>query len=431
MAEPAPIAPDRGNVVAWLRRRPLDVATAVLLVALGIQALVKRGGEWNDVFVAAGGRLIAGEDLFVSGYLYPPFMALVAAPLSYLPPMASRAVWFVGSAVAMVVMLRAAWRLANGPAIADVTTWPRRELVAGAAGIACGLTYILNAFAHQQVDVMIGALMLVGCVRLLAGRAVAGAEWFGVAAACKAAPLLWAPYLLLRGRVMAAILAGTVAIGVNALPDLVASPSGGGTWLGHWVTRIVLPTQRLDQALGTWGSELVYNQSLGGTTQRLLNTALERRDGKVAVVERPRFDPSTVKIVYAVLLGLMLLVSVVVAARASPVPIGAAQVPPAVFEFGIVITLILLMSPMSSPAHFGTLVLPGLCLARVAFIDRDRTVAALVTASAAIAVLANLDLVGRTVYMALLWSGCLTASTLLLWLGCVLVLARSGGRARA
>jgi hypothetical protein len=431
MAEPARTASEPAGLLAWLRERPLDVGAAILLAALAISVLLKRSeGEWNAVFVSAGRRLLAGGDIFEDGYLYPPFMALVAAPLSYLPPLASRALWFVASAVAMIVMLRLAWRLANGPAVADVWNWPRRELIAAAAGTLCGLTYILNAFAHEQVDVVIGALMMVGCLRLLAGRNAAGAEWLGVAAACKATPLLWAPYLLLRRRFVAGVLVGTVALGVNVLPDLVATPPGGGTWLERWVVRFVLPTQQWGAALGTWGSELIYNQSLGGTTQRLLNTALEKRDGKIVVAERPRFAPATAKLGYLLLLGLMLMVSVAAAARAPPAPVGAAQVQPIVFEFGIVMTLMLLMSPMSSPAHFGILVLPGFCLARVALVDRDRWIGALVAAAAAISALCNLDLVGRTVYMTLLWSGALTAVTLLLWLGCVLALVRIGGRAK-
>jgi hypothetical protein len=431
MAEPTRLAPEPARGLAIIRERPLEIATGILLVALAVSVLVKRSeGEWNGVYVSAGRKLLAGGDIFEGGYLYPPFMALVAAPLSYLPPYASRAIWFVASAVAMIVMLRAAWRLAHGPAVADIRHWPRRELVAAAVGTLCGMTYILNAFAHQQTDVMIGALMMVGCLRLLAGRNAAGAEWLGIAAACKATPLLWAPYLLLRRRFMAGVLVGTVAVGLNVLPDLVASPPGGGTWLERWVTRFVLPKQQWGTALGTWSSELVYNQSLGGTTQRLINTALEKRDGKVVVVERPRLDPPAVKRGYFVLLGILLAISVTAAARAPPAAAGSAGIPPMAFELGIVMMLMLLMSPMSSPAHFGTLVLPGLCLARVALIDRDRLIGALVAAAAAITALCNLDLVGHTVYMTLLWSGAPTVVTLLLWLGCVLALARIRERAK-
>lgn len=423
MAEPTRLAPEPARGLALVRERPLEAATGVLLVALAVSVLVKRSeGEWNGVYVAAGRKLLEGGDIFEPAYLYPPFMALVAAPLSYLPPLASRAIWFAASAVAMIVMLRAAWRLAHGPAVADIRHWPRRELVAAAVGTLCGMTYILNAFAHQQTDVIIGALMMVGCLRLLAGRNAAGAEWLGIAAACKATPLLWAPYLLLRRRFIAGVLVGTVAVGLNVLPDLVASPPGGGTWLERWVTRFVLPNQQWNTALGSWGSELIYNQSLGGTMQRLINTALEKRDGKVVVVERPRLDPPAVKRGYFVLLGIILMISVAVAARAPPAAAGAARVPPMVFEFGIVMTLMLLMSPMSSPAHFGTLVLPGLCLARVALIDRDRLIGALVAGAAVVTALCNLDLVGHTVYTTLLWSGALTMVTLLLWLGCVLAL---------
>ena len=95
------------------------------------------------------------------------------------------------------------------------------------------------------------------------------------------------------------------------------------------------------------------------------------------------------------------------------------------FEFGMVITLMLLMSPMSSMAHFGTLVLPGFCLARYAVINRDRTVGSLVVCAAILGILSNKDPVGAKAYTALLWCGVVTANTFLLWLGCVIALARA------
>lgn len=234
--------------------------------------------------------------------------------------------------------------------------------------------------------------------------------------------MLWAPYLLLRRGVLAGVLVGVVAIGVNLLPELIAAPSAGGTWLERWVKQLVIPSQKLDVALGEWGSELIYNQSLSGTTQRLVNTALEWRDGKVVVVNRSRVAPMTMKLAYFGLIGALLMLSLVSCARASPTPRGAAQVSPAALEFGMVVALILLLSPMSSPAHFGTLVLPGFCLARIAMIERDRLITVLVGVAAGITILCNSDLVGRTVYTTLLWAGAMTTVTLLLWLGCAIAL---------
>jgi hypothetical protein len=124
----------------------------------------------------------------------------------------------------------------------------------------------------------------------------------------------------------------------------------------------------------------------------------------------------------------MIAISVAVAARAPPASEGS--MPPVVFEFGIVVTLMLLVSPMSSKAHFGVLILPAFCLARFAVHNRDRTILALVAAAAALAVACNRDLVGYIAYTSMLWIGTVTLCTLLLWLGCVLALARRRNCAR-
>ena len=57
-------------------------------------------------------------------------------------------------------------------------------------------------------------------------------------------------------------------------------------------------------------------------------------------------------------------------------------------EFGIVLTLMLLLSPMSSKPHFCTLFLPGFCLARLA-VNRSSRAAALAVGVAAVTALAS------------------------------------------
>jgi hypothetical protein len=411
-----------------LRRRPDIAAAALLLVGLAAQTLLKRGHEWNEVYVLAGRLLLAGKDIYGedSSYLYPPFAALLATPFSIVPPLVSRALWFALNALAMVVMVRVAWSLAGGSPVQGIRDWEKREWIAVGLGLACGMGHILNAFAHAQTDVVVGALMLVGCAYLLSPRSWAGGALIGIAAAFKATPLLWLPYLLLRRRFLAGLLVGVVAIGVNLIPDLVFPSPTSGTWLGRWAERFVLPSQQLTTPLGTWGSDLIFNQSLGGTTQRIINTTLASQDGKLEVVVRPRVGTLAIKLTYYLLLALLLVVSVAVILRASTGPPDRSHAPvqPIVFEFGMVVTLMLLMSPMSSKAHFGTLILPGFCLARYALAHRDRVVGFLVVSAAILGILANKDLVGAAAYTALLWMGAVTIETLLLWLGCVLALAR-------
>jgi hypothetical protein len=291
-----------------------------------------------------------------------------------------------------------------------------------------GLTYILNALAHQQNDVWIGALLIGGALALRGRRDIAGGALIGLAAACKAAPLLFVPYLLWQRRWTAATAVGLVAVAVNLLPDLVAASPRGGWWLADWVTRFILPTQRLDAPLGQWASALIFNQALSGTVPRLLNTTLTLSP-EFHVLSRELIDGKVLKlIVYASFL-LLIAVSALAANRASARAPAADGLPDRdAFMISIVLILMLLLSPMSSRAHFGTLMLPAFCLARMAFTTRDRAIAALVVASALLALVANRDLVGGHAYAIFLWLGATTANALLLWLGCVVALWRGERR---
>jgi hypothetical protein len=261
-------------------------------------------------------------------------------------------------------------------------------------------------------------------VRLLAGRGGSAGPLIGLAAACKATPLLWCPYLLLRRRILAGVLVGVVAVGGNLLPDLVATPPGGGTWMERWVARYVLPTQRLDAPLGSWASAIIFNQSLGGTIQRLVNTEPAFRGGAFEIAERVRVSPFVLKLVSYLIFALMIAVSIAVPVWTSIRTAGAASGSPLMFEFGMVMMLMLLLSPMSSKAHFVTLLLPGFCLARRAFVEGDRLIGGVVVAAALIGIVSNKDPLGAAVYGLLLWSGAITLATLLLWLGCLLAIVR-------
>lgn len=407
-----------------LQQRLLIAGLAVLVAALGIQAMLKPS-EFIDVYVRAGAQLFKGEDFYAPGfaYLYPPFAALAAAPFALIPEWLARAIWFAVNIVAATVMIFGAWRLAGGPSRWDFSPAARGEWIAISVGLACSISFVLNAFAHQQTDILIGALIIGGATVLRSGRDACGGALLGLAASFKATPLLWAPYLALRGRWLAAVLVGALAVALNLLPDLVNSPPGGGIWLADWATRFVLPTQDFNAVLGLWGSDLIYNQALGGTVQRIVNTVPHLFKANPTVDIRPLVASTTLKLIVYAIFAALIAVSIAVARRRTdPLPAGAPD--REVFEYSIVLILMLLMSPMSGRAHFGILVLPAFCLTRTALVTKSRFLWGLTVAAALLAIFGNKDLVGTHLHFILLWVGSTTVVTLMLWVGCVYGLAR-------
>ena len=353
------------TTLAFVRQRPIAVASTAVLTGLFIQTVTKRSGDWIPVYVEAARRLLAGEDIYNGiGYAYPPFMAMIATPFVFLPPLAIRVAFFAMCALCTVIMVRAAWRIAAGPAIDDPQPWGRQEWAIFLFGLLCGGPYILNTFNVQQSDLLIGALLIGGCLQLLHGRQVSGGVLVGLAAACKMTPLLFCPYLLFRRQWVAGILVGAVALAVNLLPNLVSTPPQGGLWLTHWIAGSVV--QGSEQTLGAVSSRMraLTNLSLSGTTHRVINTGLAFRAGRLEMVERPAVEMRTVVGIFlglAAALGAVSFAALLIASRAAAPP---GWPPPTAVEYAIIMCLMLLLSPMSSSAHFNILVLPGFCLAR-------------------------------------------------------------------
>jgi hypothetical protein len=98
----------------------------------------------------------------------------------------------------------------------------------------------------------------------------------------------------------------------------------------------------------------------------------------------------------------------------NPLPAGIER-----FEIGMLFCLMLLLSPVSSKPHFCMLLIPAWAVAREALLRRDRFLLAVTFLSAFAGLAANKDLVGKTIYDAVKWSGVITLETLMLFTACL------------
>src|SRR5690242_3551468 len=105
-------APERavGNLVA---RRPVLIASAAVFVALCVAIWPPTKAPYDlQVYVAAAGAVLNGQDIYTPhlgdptllGFTYPPFAALLFAPLGAMGAGAGRLVMSVLSAVALLVI---------------------------------------------------------------------------------------------------------------------------------------------------------------------------------------------------------------------------------------------------------------------------------------------------------------------------------------
>ena len=413
---------------AWLRARPYTAAATAAVVALAVPFCLRHDSEWEQVYVLAAHHLRQGADIYAlqDGYLYPPFTAWAALPFTRLPAPAVRAAWLLLNVLCAAVLVRGAWRLAGGPRLEGGARAPRGEHLAAVLGALCGLPYVQNCAAHQQTDLVIGALLVGGCLLLGRSRAMAAAACFGLAAAMKCTALLWAPALLWRRRPAAAAWLLAVALGVNLLPDLYRPSPAGRPWLAEYGLRFLSPMTEAGHYLGTWGSHVVYNQSLSGAGLRWSATTWAWGPTDCTVDPRPALlSPLALR----GMVGSLELVLLLAAAWACGRPFRRLDAagpdgPRFGLECGAVLLLMLLLSPMSSKAHFGTLLVPGFCLARAALGPGRRAEKALLAVAVALSLLASKGPLGERLYTLSLWYGAPTWQSLALLAGCLVALRR-------
>ncbi|MCX4747495.1 glycosyltransferase 87 family protein [Kitasatospora sp. NBC_01287] len=258
---------DRGEHGASARPRlfgTTGVAATAAVISLGVFAIWRHfyGVSMVDMLVyrAEGQAVVSGHDLYtmrLPGWdlpaTYPPFAAMLFVPST----------WFsVGMLRALVMILNVGLLGLLGWFSFTLAGWPRRRFrLAGAllvAGFGVWLEPVWTTLQYGQVNLGIACLVLYDLTRpdRHRGKGIA----IGIAAGLKLTPGLFTVYLLLTGRIRAALVSGatflaTVLIGVVALP--------GASW-GFW-TKYVWDTSRVGV------TELVDDQSMRGAVARLLS----------------------------------------------------------------------------------------------------------------------------------------------------------------
>lgn len=418
----------------WAKRHALLLA-AIVFFALYSGTVLRRGRTnlWFDCYYQAAGRMMARQSIHHierDAYAYPPFMALASIPLAQLPGMSSLVGYYALNAIAGACAIALAWRLAGAPSL---TGLPRRWWVVLVAGLVIGFRYLLAPLDNVQPDLVLAALVMFGVWQLWHGRDLRAAVWLGVATAMKCTPLLFAPYLVWRGRPRAALLLVAVAVGLNMLPDRLFPQTSGRSYLSDW--RETFLGGVANSAPGDWHSDLVLNQSLGGLVQRYYRWGLATNWRELAASQAP-LDAGTARSLQLTVLGIgAALVALTAWGCGRPfrraVSLTPQSQPPIAWslqrtpiEAGAVVTLMLLLSPMSGKAHYAILFLPIFLICRLHSDERGLGVRLVAIALWLTGPLVAKDLLGKTLGDLLLAWGVTTWFAIFCLLGMGLAMAR-------
>lgn len=272
------------------RTRLTVVAAVTVLAALAFWWLFR----WQHLFdlkiyIAAEKWWLGGRDLYdfaqpdeLQGKLaftYPPFAALLLAPLGWLPASAGYVLMTVGTLVAIGLTTwwltaEPSWRALRGSRRSGSgSRWSRaRSPRAGAAvparlyafGIALPLVLLIEptraTLSFGQINMLLVALIMADLlVGLPQARKWAGIG-IGLAAAIKLTPALFIVYLFLSRRTRAALTATATAAGATLLAALIAPNATRDYWLSAlWDTSRVGRT------------DYTANQSINGMLSRLFS----------------------------------------------------------------------------------------------------------------------------------------------------------------
>ncbi|MCW2811881.1 MAG: putative glycosyltransferase [Friedmanniella sp.] len=229
-----------------MRRVLRGIAICVLPILASLDAATNTFGgsalPWRpnmvdlEVYRKAGAVLLQGGDFYnLPGqlqFLYPPFAAVLAAPLALLPRVVVQLAWTVAGALAVLAVLHRfglnGWRLCLVGTGAIYLTAP-----------------VIQTSAFGQLGIFLVALVVLDLVpgpRVFSRRVLPQGTLTALAAAIKLTPAIFVVYLLAVRRWRAAVTAVAVGLAVTVLSAvIVPGPSlsfwtrlaHGDTGLGH------------------------------------------------------------------------------------------------------------------------------------------------------------------------------------------------------
>jgi hypothetical protein len=341
-------------------------------------------------------------------FTYPPAFAFLMTPFLPMPLELRNLVWYAITLLALVVSFwlcdNLARRLYPGP-------WTRNELAwLRVTSFLVSAKFMLAVLENQAYDALPLVLVLGGIFWLASGRPLAAGASLGVAAAIKATPLIFLPYLLLKRRFLAAACFLAVFLAVSTLPDLFYVQKGGEHgYVATWVRNVAGPSLSNNEEatpIHFWSGRNFLNHSLRGFAARLMEE----------YANPPLFKAFLYStwLVFAAILGILLVRS---PRRDEFVAVDGA----------LLLIATLMLSPMTSRSHYVVVLLPYYLL--VAAVMRDASIRrlglAVLAASFVLLTGTSNDVVGSRVTEWAYETGHLVIGALLLMVGIAAIVLRT------
>lgn len=415
------------TAVAARRQRLVRGAILAVLVIVGLISTLNRQQGEVAVYTRATRRALAGEEAYVveaKAYTYPPGQLVAFLPITALPESFERVVfYFVNMALLLgaIWMLRCMARAEFAEHGRDGPGWWFWILL-----FAICARHLTSPLENQSNDLPILFLMTWTAYARSLERPTTAGTAAGIATALKATPLLYAPILVWQRRFGAALTFAGAVIVLSLMPDVLFPRADGTRWIVAWYQTFVskVGVAEAADAEGAWAAWNVLNQSLSGTLYRLSTDG-----GGAAWTWDVSLWAPTASTLKAVTLAAQVGVLAIIALAVGPPSAGAETAPDRrmrrLAEVGAVVCGMLLLSPMSSKAHFCVLLLPvGYLLLHAFTRGRDVFVTTCLVVAFALGSLSSKGIVGLHLGNGLLARGSVTWTALVCLIGTAYVARR-------
>lgn len=313
-------------------------------------------------------------------FTYPPAFAYIMIPFAPLPLWLRLLLWYVVTIIAILGIYKFSARIA---AKLFVDSFSEKEMIwVRVISIVLSLKFVLAVMENEAYDALPVLFIVLGLAALTQGRDALGGAALGFAAAIKATPLIFLPYLLVKKRFSAAAVFLIVLFAMSYAPDILFTPAGASEGYFHtWLRQVAGASFSIDPGTTTfafWAGPNALNHSLRGAVSLQLDE-----------IVHPILHKS---IVYGLDLAFIAFSAALITFRKQQRDLIA-------IDGSILLIAALLLSPMTSRSHYVALVLPYVTLTMVMLRDqiRQRTGVVVLAISFFFLTMTSNDVVGKTI----------------------------------
>jgi Glycosyltransferase family 87 len=260
------------------RLQPWSDWIVLIITAAALYPMFGRSSDMGPFYSTAARCILHAEPILtcLAPYPYQPALAVFFIPLAFLPPILQRLLWYVVCVGSLVIAVRLteaiAERLYPGATTRGKNLFWLRTIML----VTCG-KHFLDVVTYASHDPLSLAIIMFATWALFLGREASGGLWLAVAAAIRASPLIYLPYLLVKRRFLACVVFVVAFLGVSLVPDMIGALRGGHTgYFNDWLRQVVGPalvpgTSSKLVFWDIWNGTNLYNQSLRGLINRFVN----------------------------------------------------------------------------------------------------------------------------------------------------------------